>query len=146
MKCYACLLKHWLSMTNIGIKIPRICHSQFKCNYLKNEKLCLNFLFHSWILDQILNVLKEKMIIIAHGFPKLQTVKNLVRPLSKKRSFGTRFDSQLVKPSQILAKSPWEHIYQVFPSLSVKLIWKMSPLVIGEILGVSVNTLMADGN
>ena len=37
---------------------------------------------------------------------KLQIVKILPRPLSKKRRFRTRFDSQHVKASQILAKSP----------------------------------------
>ena len=34
----------------------------------------------------------------------VMTVENLVRPLSKKRRFRTRFDSQHVKASQILAK------------------------------------------
>ena len=37
------------------------------------------------------------MIIIANAFPKLQTVNILVRPLSKKRRFRTRFDNQHVK-------------------------------------------------
>ena len=32
------------------------------------------FLFNFWILDQILNIWKEKMIVIANVFPKLQTV------------------------------------------------------------------------
>ena len=32
-----------------------------------------------------------------------------------------------------------------FLSFSAKLIWKMSPLMLGEILGVFVNTLTADG-
>ena len=87
----------------------------------------------------------EKMIIvIANVFPKFQIVKNLVTPLSKKCSFRTRFDSQLVKASQILAKSRWEQIYHVFPSFSGNLIWKISPLVIGEVLEVFVNALTAD--
>ena len=46
------------------------------------------------------------MIVIGNVFPKLQTVKILVRPMSKKRRFRTRFDSQHAKASQILAKSP----------------------------------------
>ena len=46
------------------------------------------------------------MIVTANVFPKLQTVKILIRPLSKKRRFRTRFDSQHVKPSQIPAKYP----------------------------------------
>ena len=51
-------------------------------------------------------LLEKKIIVIAYVFPKLQTVKNLSRPLSKKRCFRTPFDSQHVKASQILAKSP----------------------------------------
>ena len=131
-------------MTSIVFKIARISHSQFKWNYLKNEKKFLNFLIHFQKIHQILNFLKKKMMVIANVFPKLQTVKNLVRPLSKKHRFRTRFDSQHVKSSQIFAKSPWEHIYNVLPSFSGNLIWKMSPLVIGEILGVFLNTLTED--
>ena len=101
-------------------------------------------MFHFWILHQILIILKEKIIIIANVFPKLETVKNLVRPLSKNRRFKTRFDSQHVKASKILAKSPWEHIYHVFSSFSGKFISKISPLLIGEILGVFVHTVTAD--
>ena len=111
---------------------------------LKNEKLFLNFLFHFWILHQILNVLKEEMIAIANVFPKLQTVKELLRPLSQKPRFRTRFDSQHVKASQIHPESPWGHFYHVFSSFSEKLISKLSPLVLGEILLVFVITLTAD--
>ena len=66
----------------------------------------MNFLFHFWNVHQILNILKEKMIVIGNIFQKLHSVKNLLRPLSKKRRFKTRFDSQHAKTSQILAKSP----------------------------------------
>ena len=45
------------------------------------------------------------MIVIANIFPNLQTVKDLVRSLSKKRCFRTHFDSQDVKGFQTLAKS-----------------------------------------
>ena len=44
------------------------------------------------------------MIVIANVFSKLQTVKNVVRTLSKKCRLREPFDSQLVKTSQILAK------------------------------------------
>ena len=84
------------------------------------------------------------MIVTANVFPKLQTVENLVKQVSKKRPFRTRFDSQHVKASQILAKSTSEHFYHVFSSLLRKLIWKMSPLVLPEIVGVFVITLTAD--
>ena len=85
------------------------------------------------------------MMITANVFPKFQTVKHFVRPLCKKRRFGTGFDSQDVKVTRMLAKSPWGHFYHVFSSFWEKLIWKMSPLVLGKILGVFVNTLTADG-
>ena len=72
------------------------------------------------------------MIVIANVFKKLETVKILVRPLSKKRCFRTRFDNQHVKASQIQAKSPSERFCHVFPSFPGKLICKMSsPIVLG---------------
>ena len=74
---------HWLPKTNILLKIVRICHSQFKCNYVKNQKPFLDFFFHFLSLPQILYILKEKLVVIGNVFPKLQTVKILVRPLSK---------------------------------------------------------------
>ena len=44
------------------------------------------------------------MIVIPTFFQKLQTVKDLVRPLSKKQRFRTPFDGQHVKGSQTLVK------------------------------------------
>ena len=84
------------------------------------------------------------MIVTANVFQKLQNVQHLLSSLSKKRRFRTRFDSQHVKAFQILVISPWECFYHVFPSFSGKLIWKMSPLVLHEILRVFVNRLTAD--
>ena len=69
----------------------------------KRKRFC-SFYLHFWNLHQIIKILKENMIVIANVFPKLQTVKNLVRPFSKKPSFRTRFDSQHVKASQILVR------------------------------------------
>ena len=129
-------------MTNILFKIARTCNSRFKCNYLKNQKPFGNLLLHFWNLHLILNILKEKMIVIANVFPKLQTVKIFLRPPSKKRCFRTRSDSQ--HPSQILVKYLWEHFYHIFSSFWGKLISKMFPLVLGEVLGVCVNILTDD--
>ena len=64
------------------------------------------FLFHFWILHQILNILKQNMMVIANLFPKLQTVKILVRKLSQEHRFRTGFGSQHVKASQMLPKFP----------------------------------------
>ena len=45
------------------------------------------------------------MIVRPTLFRKLQTVKDMVRALSKKHRFRTPFDSQHVKGSQTLLKS-----------------------------------------
>ena len=47
----------------------------------------------------MLKILKKRMIVIANVFPKLQTVKILLRRLSKKGCYRTRCDSQHVKVS-----------------------------------------------
>ena len=101
----------------------------------EKRKICFKFLLHFWNIQQISNVLKEKMIVIANVFPKLQTVKILLRPLSKKRRFRTRIHSQDVKALKMLPISSWQRFYHVFSSFSGKLIWKMSPLVLVKILG-----------
>ena len=132
-------------MGSILFKVVRICKSQFKCNYLKNQKLFLNFLFYFWNPHQTLKILKKNMMVMANVLPKFQTVNILVRPLSKKRRFRTRFDIQHVRSSKILAKSPCERFYLVFSSFSGKLIWKMSPLVSDEILEIFVYKLTTDG-
>ena len=131
-------------MASILLQIARICNSQFKCNYLKKKKNFLNSCFHFWNLHEILNILEKKMIVIANVFPQLQNVKKLARTLSKEQRFRTGFGSQHVKAAQIPAKSCWQHIYHVFPSFSGKLIWKISPVVLGEILGVFLDTMTAD--
>ena len=103
-------------------------------------------LFHFWNLHQILNYVKKKMIVIATLFPKLQTVKDLVRPFFKKHRFRNSFDNQYVKESQSLVKSAWEHFHHIFSSLSETLIWKISHLVISSILGLFRNTLTTNDN
>ena len=78
MKSKRYLLTHWLPMSSILFNIARICNSQFKCKYLKKEKLFLNFLFYFWNLHQILNIFKKNMMVIGNIFPNLRTVKMLV--------------------------------------------------------------------
>ena len=131
-------------MSSILLKVVRIYKSQFKCNYLKKEKLFVNFLFDFWILHQILNILKEKMIVIANVFPILQTVKVSVRPLSKKRCVRTRFYNQDVKASKMLWKSPSEifcHFFIIVREVDLENV----SAVLGESVGVFVNTFTADG-
>ena len=111
-KSYRRLLTHWLPMTSILFRIKRICSSQFKCNYIQNKDFSANFLFHFSNLHQHFNIFKQKMIVIAKVFPKIQTVKELVRPLSKKWHFRTPFYSQHVAGSQTVEKFAWEYLYQ----------------------------------
>ena len=85
------------------------------------------------------------MILITDVFPNLRTVKIFVRKLSQEHRLRTGSGSQHVKVTQMLAKFPRDYFYRVFFSFSVNFIRKMSPLVLGEILGLFVNTLTADG-
>ena len=100
-------------MGSILFKFVRNCNFHFKCNNLKNGKVFLNFLLHFWNLHQILNILNKRMIVIANVFPKLQTLKILLRRLSKKSLFRTGI-SQHLKMSQINAKSPSERFFIMF--------------------------------
>ena len=85
------------------------------------------------------------MIVIANVFPKLQTLKIFVRKLSQEHRFRTGFGSQHVKASQLLPKSPRKRFCHALLSFSGKLIWNMSPLVLGEMLGMFLNILTDDG-
>ena len=76
-------------MASILFKVVRIFNSHFKRNYLKNENLFLKFLFHFLILHQTLKILKEKAIVIANVFPKLQRLNIFVRKLSQEHRFRT---------------------------------------------------------
>ena len=86
------------------------------------------------------------MIVIANVFPRLKTVKDLVRPLSKKRRFWTFFGNQHVKGSQTLVNSAWDICYHIFWSLWGNMIRKISPLLNFEILGTFNNRLTANEN
>ena len=89
---------------------------QFPIKMQLFEKHFLKFLFHFWILHQVLKILKEKMIVRANVFPKLQTVKIFLTKLSQERRFRTGLGSQPVKASELLAKSPRERFYHVVKS------------------------------
>ena len=87
---------------------------------------------------------KRKKILLANLFPKLSTVYCLDTPLTIQRPLKTSFDSQHVKRFQILLKSSWEHFYHISSSLWGKIIWKISPWLKFEIIGLFVNTWTAD--
>ena len=96
----------------------------------KTNNIFWIFFCDFWNLYEILNIFEKRMIVIATLFRKLQTIRDLVRPLSKKHRFRTPLDSQHVKGFQTLVKSPWEHFQHVFPSFWENLTWKISLLVI----------------
>ena len=66
-------------MKSILFVIVRTYGKQFKCNYLKNKKLFLDFLLHLKNLYQILNILKITMMFLGYVFPELRTAKDLAR-------------------------------------------------------------------
>ena len=74
-----CLLTHWLPMTSILFLTDAIYCNIFRCNYLRNEKIFLNFVFLDFLnLDWILSIFEKKMTLIADLFLNLWTPKNLV--------------------------------------------------------------------
>ena len=50
-KSWDCLLTHWLPMKSILFFIGTIYWYQFRCKYLRNKKVLLNFVFLFWNLD-----------------------------------------------------------------------------------------------
>ena len=103
---------------------------------LKTENSFSKLLFNFCNLPQILNILKKKMVVIGNVFPKLQSVKDLVRTLSKKRCLGISFHTQHVKGSQTIVTSVLGHFYHIFSSFWGKMVWKISPLLKFEICGL----------
>ena len=99
-------------MTSILFGMVRISRPRSKCNYPWNQKLFLILLFHFWNL-QFLKMVKEKMIVKATLFRKLQTVKDLIKPFSKKYRFRRPFESKQVKGCQTLVKS-YESTFIIF--------------------------------
>ena len=121
----------------------RICRSLFKSSYLKNKKNFLCFLCHLWNLHEISNIFRKMKIVIINVIPKLATVQGLVTPLTIQRRLKRSFDSQHSKWFQTLVKSSREHYYHFFSSLCGEIIWKTSPWMKFEIIGLFANTWTA---
>ena len=100
-------------MTSILFLTENIWRNQFGSNYLKNQKLFLNYFLHFRNLDEILNICKKKMTFIADLFAKLRSPKNLVRYMSKKSRFKGLFDRQHGKRVQTLFRSEPQHRYHI---------------------------------
>ena len=52
-------------MTSIPVAICRFSDNNFKCLYLKKERLFEDFLLHFWNMHEIYNILKKKKSILA---------------------------------------------------------------------------------
>ena len=74
-KSWDWILTHWLPMESILFFILTISRYQFRCNYVRNKKLFLQFLLHFQNLSEILNALNKKMTLTAFVFRKLRTPK-----------------------------------------------------------------------
>ena len=100
-------------MTSILFLTENILRNQFGSNYLKKQKLFLNFFLRVRNLHEILNICKKKMSCIADLFVKLSTPKNVVRYMSKKSRSKGPFDRQHGKRVQTLLRSGSQHRYHI---------------------------------
>ena len=100
-------------MTSILFLTENIWRNQFGSNYLKNEKLFLNYFLHFRNLHEILKICNKKMSFIADLFAKLRTPKNVVRYMFKKSRSKGPFDRQLGKRVQTLLRSGSQHCYHI---------------------------------
>ena len=129
------MLTHSPPMTSILFLIDNIYCILFICNYLKNNKLFLNFYLYFWNLDQILQILKKKMTLVANVFSKLRTSRNPVRQMSKKYRFRVTLEKEHFKWVQTMLKSERRHVYQIYWSLWSQLSLKKLLLLISNIIG-----------
>ena len=84
-------------MTSILFLIRRLYRNKFKCNYLRNKTFFPNFQCNLWSRNQILNILKKKMTLLVDGFPKLQTLKDVVRQMSKDTRLRTSSTANMLE-------------------------------------------------
>ena len=77
LKSQDCMLTHSLSMPGILATIWGTYNNQFKCTYLKNQKLFAHILILFQNRHKTLNILKKNLNLIAYVFPKLFTATNL---------------------------------------------------------------------
>ena len=92
-----------------------------------------------------MNILKNKLTLIAGVFPKLRSPKNKVRSISTKSRFKGSFPKQHGYWAQTLLKFAWQHLYHIYWSLWRQLTCKRSLLVIWKISRLFPNTLSGHG-
>ena len=79
-------------MTSIPLLVDSIECTQFRCIYLKKEKIFSQFF--SEFFESALNFehFQKKKRLIAYVFPKLPTTKNVLRQMSKSSRFREPVD------------------------------------------------------
>ena len=93
----------------------------------------------------MLNIFKNEMTLIAKVFPKLRTLKNMVRSICKKFCFKGSFGKQHSKLAQTLLKFERQRICDIYWSLCRQLACKKPLLVTCKISTLFPNKLSADG-
>ena len=131
-------------MTSIHSAISRIFCNNFKCYYLKNGRLFLDFLLKFWNVREIYNILKKRMRVLAYLFSKLLFRKDVATETSRRSCFRTPFGNQRINGFQTPLKVATHYYYHFFPWNSGKLSWKKIPLLWSKILRLFANTLTAD--
>ena len=89
-------------MTSIPLLLETIECTQFRCIYLKKEKIFSQFF--SEFFESALNFehFQKKMTLIAYVFMKLPTTKNVLRQMSKSSRFREPVDWRHGKWAQAL--------------------------------------------
>ena len=85
------------------------------------------------------------MTLIADGFSKLRTPKNMARSIPKKSLFRRSVEKEHAKCPQTLFKFEEQHLYHIYSSLGSQFSYKKSLLLICKISKLFPNTLRADG-
>ena len=89
-------------MTSIPLLVETIECTQFRCIYLKKEKIFSQFF--SEFFESALNFehFQKKMTLIAYVFPKLPTTKNVLGQMSRSSRFREPVDWRYGKRAEAL--------------------------------------------
>ena len=79
-------------MTSIPLLVETIECTQFRCVYLKKQKIFSQFFSEFFECALNFEHFQKKMTLIAYVFPKLPTTKNLLRQMSKSSRFREPVD------------------------------------------------------
>ena len=89
-------------MTSIPLLVEAIEFTQFRCIYLKKEKIFSEFFSEFFESALKFEHFQKKMTLIAYVFPKLPTTKNLLRQMSKSSRFREPVDWRHAKWAEAL--------------------------------------------